>query len=183
MEENNNPRSENKQIFIGNLEKKVEDTYLRDLFGKYGEVSDCFIVKDKRTHFSKGVAYVTFLDPANNDAAIQALNDYEIRGKKIRVSLAQPKTDKPEPSRYDDDLSPRRESHHTRSPVYSPHYSPVRRPSPSYREREEQIKDELLYVFRRNPDLLKEILSRSLDYHGISYDIKRHDDRDRLRRR
>jgi RNA recognition motif-containing protein len=64
---------------------------LAALFQQYGSVSSAKILNDKFTGRSKGFGFVEMENADEANAAISALNDSEIQGRKIVVNEAQPK--------------------------------------------------------------------------------------------
>ena len=64
---------------------------LAALFQQYGSVSSAKILTDKFTGRSKGFGFVEMENADEANAAISALNDSEIQGRKIVVNEAQPK--------------------------------------------------------------------------------------------
>lgn len=79
------------KLFIGSLPWSVSDAELKSLFEPYGNVQSAKVITDKQTRRSKGFGFVEFETEAEASAAINALNDTEIKGRKIVVSEAKPK--------------------------------------------------------------------------------------------
>ena len=75
-------------IFIANLNYKVQSEKLQEIFGEYGEVSSAKIIFDRETKRSKGFGFVEM--PNDDDAlrAIEDLNGVEIDGRQIVVKQA-----------------------------------------------------------------------------------------------
>lgn len=80
-------------IFISNLNYRLKDEDLQNLFAEYGEVVSAKIIKDRETGKSRGFGFV---EMADNEAlkAIKELNQAEFDGKVINVSEARPKDDR-----------------------------------------------------------------------------------------
>jgi len=78
-------------IFVGNLSYQVSEAELRGAFEKYGEVQSASIIMDKMTGRSRGFGFVEMPDKAQADAAIAALNLFELQGRAITVNEARPK--------------------------------------------------------------------------------------------
>jgi RNA recognition motif-containing protein len=76
---------------VGSLPWSVNDAELKTLFEPYGKVASAKVVTDKQTRRSKGFGFVEFETEAEASAAINALNETEIKGRKIVVSEAKPK--------------------------------------------------------------------------------------------
>ncbi|KAF9568608.1 hypothetical protein EC968_002870 [Mortierella alpina] len=76
------------KIFIGGLNWATDDNTLRSKFEEYGQVEEAIIMKDRDTGRSRGFGFVRYGDKQSADAAIEALNDTEFDGRRIRVNLA-----------------------------------------------------------------------------------------------
>jgi len=79
------------KIFVANLNFKITDKALRELFSHHGEVSSAKIVTDKVTQRSKGFGFVEMLNDSEAKAAIQKLDGKEFQGRAINVKEAIPK--------------------------------------------------------------------------------------------
>ena len=82
-------------IYVGNLSWQMTDEDLRNLFEQHGTVASAKIVKDKVSGRSKGFGFVEMEDDAAAQAAIAALNEQEVGGRKIMVNVARPQEDRP----------------------------------------------------------------------------------------
>jgi RNA recognition motif-containing protein len=82
-------------IYVGNVDFKVSEDQLSELFAGHGSVSSAKIITDKETGRSKGFGFVEMSDDEEGKEAISALNGYELNGRKISVTLARPKEDRP----------------------------------------------------------------------------------------
>ena len=80
-------------IYVGNLSYEATEDDLRQAFEAHGEVTSVAIIKDKMTGRSRGFGFVEMSDKNQANAAIQALNLQEIRGRAITVNEAKPKTE------------------------------------------------------------------------------------------
>ncbi len=80
-----------KKLFVGNIEWGVTDDQLKELFAAHGEVEEAVIIKDKFSGRPKGFGFVTFVNDDDADKAIEALNDYDLNGRKLAVNEARPK--------------------------------------------------------------------------------------------
>jgi len=79
------------QIYVGNLNYKMTEDSLRELFAKYGEVESVKIVQDQYSGRSKGFGFVEMSDKDEGEKAIQGLNDSDVEGRNIRVNFARPR--------------------------------------------------------------------------------------------
>jgi len=77
-----------KKLFIGNIEWGTTEDDLKELFGKYGDIEEAIIIKDRMSGRSKGFGFVTFTNEEDADKAMEALNGYELNGRKLVVNEA-----------------------------------------------------------------------------------------------
>jgi len=82
-----------KKIFVGNLSFQVTDFDLEDLFKQYGEVVSAKVILDRDTNRSRGFGFVEMNSESAVEAAIEALNGSEVKGRAINASVAKEKTD------------------------------------------------------------------------------------------
>ena len=82
-------------IFIAGLSFKVNDADLANLFEEYGEITSAKVVMDRHTGRSKGYGFVEMEDNAAAEKAIAELNDAEYDGRRISVSEARPREERP----------------------------------------------------------------------------------------
>lgn len=80
-------------IYVGNLSQQASDQDLEELFKEFGAVTSVKIIRDMFTGESKGFAFVEMNDKTAGTKAIEVLNTKELKGKKIVVNEARPKTD------------------------------------------------------------------------------------------
>ena len=78
-------------IFVANLNFKVQNDGLKKLFETYGEVSLAKVVMDKTTGRSKGFGFVEMPNDVEGKAAISNLNNQEEFGRALVVKEALPK--------------------------------------------------------------------------------------------
>ena len=72
------------KLFVGGLPREIGTDELRDLFSKFGEMSDCFVPTDDGGA-NRGFGFVTFGDKATADAAAKELDGHRINGRRIGV--------------------------------------------------------------------------------------------------
>ncbi len=80
-------------IFVGNLAKDVTDEDLNQEFSAYGKVKSAKVIRDLFSGDSKGFGFVEMPAAAEAQEAMQALNTKDVKGKKLTVNEARPKTD------------------------------------------------------------------------------------------
>jgi RNA recognition motif-containing protein len=78
-------------IYVGNLSFQAEQEDLLDLFGQYGEVRQCSLPLDRETGRKRGFAFVELANDAEEQKAIDDLQDVEWMGRMIRVNKATPR--------------------------------------------------------------------------------------------
>jgi RNA recognition motif-containing protein len=80
-------------IFIGNLDFKINEAELEELFGNYGTVSSAKIITDKFSGRSKGFGFITMDNDQEAQNAIKELNGSSLKNRNIVVNEAKPKND------------------------------------------------------------------------------------------
>lgn len=76
------------KLFVGNLPFSINNQKLSSEFAKFGEVVSANIVIDKTSNRSKGFGFVEFATAEAAQAAISAMNEQELEGRKLTVSMA-----------------------------------------------------------------------------------------------
>ena len=76
-------------IYVGNLSWGMSDQDLENLFAEHGSVTSAKIITDRMTNRSRGFCFVEMSDGA--EAAIAALNDTEVEGRKLVVNESRPR--------------------------------------------------------------------------------------------
>ena len=82
-------------LFVGSLAYATTDDSLKEFFEQIGEVERAMVAKERETGRSRGFGFVTFVDEANNQKAVDLLNGKELDGRAITVTVARPREDKP----------------------------------------------------------------------------------------
>ncbi|XP_010942578.1 uncharacterized protein [Elaeis guineensis] len=77
------------KIFVGGLPKDTNLTTFKEHFGKYGDIDDIVIMKDRNTHKPRGFGFVTFHDPSVVDKVIEETQI--INGKQVEIKRTIPK--------------------------------------------------------------------------------------------
>ncbi|NKN31828.1 RNA recognition motif domain-containing protein [Marichromatium bheemlicum] len=83
------------RIYVGNLPYSVTDDELRDIFSGFGELASAEVIKDKFSGQSKGFGFVDMPNNSEADTAIKALNESEMKGRKLTVNEARPRAERP----------------------------------------------------------------------------------------
>lgn len=81
------------QIYVGNLNYRMTEDSLQELFAKYGEVVSVKIIQDRYSGRSKGFGFVEMANKDDGEKAIQDLNEKEVEGRNLRVNFARPRRD------------------------------------------------------------------------------------------
>lgn len=82
-------------IFVGNLSRDVTEEDLRAAFSAFGQVSKVTILKDKFSGEPRGFGFVEMPAKAEAQAAINGMNQKDMKGRALNVNEARPKTDRP----------------------------------------------------------------------------------------
>ena len=75
-------------IYVGNLSYQLTEQELQEAFAAFGRVDSARIITDMYSGRSKGFGFVEMSDNAEAEAAIEALNGKELKGRAIRVDKA-----------------------------------------------------------------------------------------------
>ena len=83
-------------MYVSNLSFHTADDDLRKLFEQFGSVSSAKVINDRETGRSRGFGFVEMDSEAEAKEAIKGLNNKEVEGRPMSVSVAREK-----PSRSD----------------------------------------------------------------------------------
>jgi len=78
-------------IYVGNLNYKVNESDLENLFSEFGAVSSANIISDKFNGRSKGFGFVTMEIDEEANKAISELNGTDFQGRDMVVNEARPR--------------------------------------------------------------------------------------------
>ena len=78
-------------IYVGNLDFKVDENDLRDVFEDYGTVSSAKVITDKFSGRSKGFGFVEMEEDADGKKAIDELNGASYENRVMVVNEAKPR--------------------------------------------------------------------------------------------
>ncbi len=79
------------EIYVGNLSYETAEDQLRREFERSGKVKSARIISNRFNRKSKGFGFVEMPNRAEAEAAIKALHDKELHGRKLRVNEARNK--------------------------------------------------------------------------------------------
>lgn len=80
------------EIYVGNLSYEMGNSDLRKEFEKFGIVTSARIITQRNSRKSKGYGFVEMPHRSEAEEAIRALNNKEIKGRKIHVNEARANT-------------------------------------------------------------------------------------------
>lgn len=76
------------QILIRNIDRKLTQDQVTDLFRKHGKVTSCDLVMDPKTGQSKGFGFAEMPNMDESSKAISALNGLRVGSSVLRVKRA-----------------------------------------------------------------------------------------------
>lgn len=88
-------------VFVSGLAPAVTEAQMNELFEKFGKINRCEVMRDPHSRESRGFGFVTFVDADAAAAAVEAMNGFELQGRRLGVEKARrarPRT--PTPGRY-----------------------------------------------------------------------------------
>jgi polyadenylate-binding protein len=77
-------------VYVKNFDDELSQEKLEALFGQHGKIASVAVMTDSEGK-SKGFGFVAFENPEDAEKAVEALNDYEVNGKRLTVCRAQKK--------------------------------------------------------------------------------------------
>ena len=87
-------------VYVSNLSFNTDNDGLRELFEQFGKVSSARVISDKETGRSRGFGFVEMDSDDEGHTAIKELNNKEISGRAMSVSVAREKTERPDNKRW-----------------------------------------------------------------------------------
>jgi len=80
-------------IYVGNLSWEVSEDELKEAFEAHGQVASVNIITDKYTGRSRGFGFVEMSVDDEARAAIESLNNTELKGRNMNVNEARPRAE------------------------------------------------------------------------------------------
>ncbi|MCL1921263.1 MAG: RNA-binding protein [Kiritimatiellaeota bacterium] len=80
------------EIYVGNLSYDMTEAQMRKEFERYGAVKSARIISNRFNNKSKGYGFIEMPNRPEAEAAIKALHDKDIYGRKLRVNEAKNKS-------------------------------------------------------------------------------------------
>jgi len=87
-------------MYVSNLSFHTGDDDLRKLFEQFGTVSSAKVINDRETGRSRGFGFVEMESDAEAKEAINGLNNKEVEGRAMSVSVAREKTNRSDNKRW-----------------------------------------------------------------------------------
>ena len=87
-------------MYVSNLGFHVREEDLKQLFESFGEVTAAKVIMDRESGRSRGFGFVEMSSAAEADQAMNALNNKEVEGRNISVSVAKERESRPQRSRW-----------------------------------------------------------------------------------
>jgi RNA recognition motif-containing protein len=87
-------------MYVSNLSFHTTEDDLQKLFAQFGAVSSAKIITDRETGRSRGFGFVEMGSDAEAKAAMTGLNNKEIEGTPMSVSVAREKTPRADNKRW-----------------------------------------------------------------------------------
>lgn len=87
-------------MYVSNLSFHTSDDDLRKLFEQFGAVSSAKVITDRETGKSRGFGFVEMGSEAESKEAIKGLNNKEVEGRAMSVSVAREKSPRSDNKRW-----------------------------------------------------------------------------------
>src|SRR5205814_2685951 len=83
-----------RKLYVGNLAYGISSSDLQAMFEPFGTVESAQVIVDRDTGRSKGFGFVEMANPQEGQAAIEAMHDKDIGGRKLVVNEARPREER-----------------------------------------------------------------------------------------
>ncbi len=83
------------KLFVGNLNYDATEADLESYFAPSGTVTEVIVVKDRESGRSRGFAFVQMSSEDEAQTAIENADQQDFMGRRLVVSIARPKEDRP----------------------------------------------------------------------------------------
>ncbi len=78
------------KLFVAGIPWSTTSEALKELFSQYGEVSEAVIITDRETGRSKGFGFVTFVNEADAQKALE-MDGKQLEERTLVVNIAKPR--------------------------------------------------------------------------------------------
>jgi len=78
-------------MYVSNLSFHTNDESLKTLFSEFGNVTSAKVITDRETGQSRGFGFVEMNVVAEGQTAMKSLNNREVEGRPLSVSVAKEK--------------------------------------------------------------------------------------------
>lgn len=79
------------KLYVGNMPFSMDESQVRSLFETHGTVDSVAIITDRETGRPRGFGFVEMNDDSSARAAMQALDNYSVEGRALKVNEARPR--------------------------------------------------------------------------------------------
>lgn len=83
------------KLFVGGLPYSIDNQKLNEIFAVFGQVISATVITDKFTSQSKGFGFVEMADENCAQDAIKKLDGSDLEGRRLGVSVARPREERP----------------------------------------------------------------------------------------
>lgn len=87
-------------MYVSNLSFHTGDDELRKLFEQFGSVASAKVITDRETGRSRGFGFVEMKSDDEANQAIKGLNNTEVEGRAMSVSVAREKAPRSDNKRW-----------------------------------------------------------------------------------
>lgn len=87
-------------MYVSNLGFHVQEEDLKQLFGTFGEVTSAKVIKDRDSGQSRGFGFVEMSSTDQANKAMASLNNKELEGRLMSVSVARERENRSRNSRW-----------------------------------------------------------------------------------
>jgi RNA recognition motif-containing protein len=77
-------------IYVSNLNFKLQDEDLRNVFAGFGEVASAKVIRDNQSGRSRGFGFVEMATDEEAQKAIAMFHDQDFQGRRLTVNVARP---------------------------------------------------------------------------------------------
>jgi splicing factor 1 len=79
---------EEHKLYVAGLTPTVQEHALRDIFGRFGDITQVHIVRDPSSNMCKGFCFISFDNKEQAGQALEGMHGYKLDGKPLIVKIA-----------------------------------------------------------------------------------------------